>query len=356
MQDIPIQDLTRAGQPNESLGERLARVREARGLTVREAAMRLAIDPAVLEALEAERFQELGAPIYVRGYLVRYARLLELPEQPLVEAYRNRAPAEPPPLKPTANVTVPGVGRRWGARWLGYLLLLAGVAWVGWLGLQEVSLRQEAFTDDQPGGSSGLALPRPQNNGGSPPAGLPLPTAETLRQSPTTESDKPPAESATTAAQPSPARPAVPSTPDAPLEAPQVETLEASIEEGFPVEPVPAETPEKLPVEAPAEAPPAEAAPSGGETPEVPAGEARLVMSFSADCWVDVKDAENNRLAYGIMKANTVHTLTGPAPFSLVLGNAQAVSLTINGQPIASDRYVPSQGTVARVVLEAPTG
>lgn len=58
------------------IGSRLRSARERGGLTIERAAQKLHLDPAVLQALEAEDFGSLGAPIYVKGYLGRYADLV----------------------------------------------------------------------------------------------------------------------------------------------------------------------------------------------------------------------------------------------------------------------------------------
>ena len=56
-----------------SIGERLRAGRERAGLSVAAAAEKLHLDNKVIEALEADRFAELGASVYVRGHLRRYA-------------------------------------------------------------------------------------------------------------------------------------------------------------------------------------------------------------------------------------------------------------------------------------------
>lgn len=63
------------------IGARLRSARERSGLTVEQAAQKLHVAPAILESLEAEDFGPLGAPIYVKSYLGRYAELVgESPE------------------------------------------------------------------------------------------------------------------------------------------------------------------------------------------------------------------------------------------------------------------------------------
>ena len=78
------------------LGERLRRAREAKGLSLKEAAERLALKASVLEALEACRFEALPEPPLARGYLRRYALLLGLDPEPLLALYPRQAPPPPP--------------------------------------------------------------------------------------------------------------------------------------------------------------------------------------------------------------------------------------------------------------------
>jgi cytoskeleton protein RodZ len=82
------------------LGERLRSARKARALSVEQAAAILRLEDTVLLALEDERFETLGAPVFVRGHLRAYARLLGLAEEQVLSAYRAADPAadRPPAL------------------------------------------------------------------------------------------------------------------------------------------------------------------------------------------------------------------------------------------------------------------
>jgi cytoskeleton protein RodZ len=68
------------GESRCGIGTRLRAAREARGLTILQAAEKLHVDARILEALEAEDFASLGAAVYARGHLRRYAELVG--EQP----------------------------------------------------------------------------------------------------------------------------------------------------------------------------------------------------------------------------------------------------------------------------------
>ncbi len=68
------------------IGETLRSTREHRGLTMEQVARDTRISLRFLEALEAENFEELPAPVYVRGFLRSYANYLKIDPQPLLDS------------------------------------------------------------------------------------------------------------------------------------------------------------------------------------------------------------------------------------------------------------------------------
>lgn len=62
----------------EFTGALLRTLREARGIDLRDVAQRTKINISHLRAIEAERWDELPAPVYLRGFLVEFARQLRL--------------------------------------------------------------------------------------------------------------------------------------------------------------------------------------------------------------------------------------------------------------------------------------
>ncbi|MEZ5565367.1 MAG: helix-turn-helix domain-containing protein [Gammaproteobacteria bacterium] len=89
------------------LGERLRSARKARALTLEQAAFTLKMDISILRALEDERFDALGAPVFVRGHLKAYARILGLSEEAVLEAYRAADPGSAIPPKVTREIEKP---------------------------------------------------------------------------------------------------------------------------------------------------------------------------------------------------------------------------------------------------------
>src|SRR5579863_9939751 len=80
------------------IGARLRAARERRGLTTLQAAEKLHVDARVLESLEADNFAPLGADVYVRGHLRRYAELVGESPHELQDLYARSAPAVQPDL------------------------------------------------------------------------------------------------------------------------------------------------------------------------------------------------------------------------------------------------------------------
>jgi cytoskeleton protein RodZ len=83
---------------SEGIGARLRSARERSRLTILQAAERLHLDPDVLEALEAENFAALGAPVYVKGHLRHYAELVGEPVEALFDLYSQGTRVPQPDL------------------------------------------------------------------------------------------------------------------------------------------------------------------------------------------------------------------------------------------------------------------
>ncbi len=66
-------------------GEFLRAAREEAGLSLSEVGSRLKMPMKVLHALEGEQWQQIGAPVFVRGQLRSYARLLKVDIEPYIQ-------------------------------------------------------------------------------------------------------------------------------------------------------------------------------------------------------------------------------------------------------------------------------
>ena len=252
-----------------TIGERLRAGRERSGLSVAAAAEKLHLDPKVIEALESDRFAELGASVYVRGHLRRYADFVGEAGLEMVNAYSAREASPPPP-----DLTqIPHAEHRSDPRrlisplvGLGCALVLALAIWWVLAGSRPVV--------------SSSATPQDTVAANSQPATAAAPA---VRASPL------PVANATSALAPAAA---------------QNSTATAAVAAAVP--------------------PPAEE--------RMPARQTKLRLELTSESWVEVYDSRGARLFYDVASAGSVQSIEGRPPLRVVLGNAAAVSVQVDGQ------------------------
>ena len=78
-------------------------------------------------------------------------------------------------------------------------------------------------------------------------------------------------------------------------------------------------------------------------------GLTNLTMSFKGDCWIQVKDANGKTVTTGIKKPGELVDVNGKAPFKIILGAPEKVSMTFASEPVDLSGY--TSGKVARFTL-----
>lgn len=114
-------------------GERLAQARRDHDITVLEIAKELHLDEKTVRALEENRFEELGALVFVKGHMRKYAEFVGVPiDDVFADYYKLNPPDGVPPIvvglprKISREISL----RPWIIR-IVIILLLTGIAW--WL-------------------------------------------------------------------------------------------------------------------------------------------------------------------------------------------------------------------------------
>ena len=74
-----------------------------------------------------------------------------------------------------------------------------------------------------------------------------------------------------------------------------------------------------------------------------------LKLTFSDDCWIQVKDSSGKTLSTGVKKAGQTLELSGNLPYSVILGAPENVSMTLASEPVDLSGY--TSGKVARFNL-----
>lgn len=71
-----------------TIGQKLKSAREAKGVSVSEAAASTKILSKFIEAMEDDNFEKLSAPVYVKSFVRLYAKYLNLDPLPLIEGLK----------------------------------------------------------------------------------------------------------------------------------------------------------------------------------------------------------------------------------------------------------------------------
>jgi hypothetical protein len=102
-----------------TIGPQLKEARERRGMTAVEAARRLHMRAMFVEALEREHWGVIGEPVYIRGFLRNYARMVGLNGQALVDAFNDSEPVAAAPHQPALSYEFAAASRtRFRYPWL----------------------------------------------------------------------------------------------------------------------------------------------------------------------------------------------------------------------------------------------
>ena len=116
--------------PMPALGEEFRSAREARGLTLSDVSEQIHIRSAYLNAIENEDWAQIGAPVYVRGFLRTYARFLGIDGESAVQRFSEMVP----PDRAAAVVTTADDDGTGPSVWaiLGILVAVLLVAFAGY--------------------------------------------------------------------------------------------------------------------------------------------------------------------------------------------------------------------------------
>jgi cytoskeleton protein RodZ len=303
-----------------TIGQRLLAARELAGVSPTVAAERLHLDPKVIEALEADRFDELGAPVYVRGHLRRYAEFLGEPADALVAEYQaSRSAGSAPDLTRIPKAESPSAPKNFlGPAIAAGVAVALGIA--AWFVLQ----RSQPQADPVAAAPEVVAEPDLSAVETPPPVDPAVVGAPSVAPAPATVT--PAAPSVAPAGEAAAQGPA--STP------PTVASNAADAPATAPTTATPAQTTPTLAAATAAPAPAQTRAPAD-EPPARVEREMQLRLSFPADSWVEVYDARGRRLFYDVAASGSVQSFSGRGPLRVVLGNAAGVGVEVNGQGTA---------------------
>ncbi|MCX4032519.1 RodZ domain-containing protein [Aeromonas caviae] len=295
-----FQDDSQAAGP----GQLLRNAREQLGWTREQVASRIHLRLTLIAAIEADTYDKHTSHTFIRGYLRAYAKLVGIPEETILAAYEKLG------LTPPDNIDMQSFSRRSRQQandsrlkvvtWLVILVLIGlSVAW--WW---QSTARRSA-------GDDALAATEMSATVNTPEANV-APAVEV-------------------------AEPVLPAASDAVSTQVVVSGATATL----PV--VATDASAAVPTDV------SGAVSTAESTTTEPAKAPQLKMSFTADCWLDVKDTNGKTLFSGLKKANDELVLEGPEPLRFIIGAPMAVNLEYQGKSFDMSRY--NNGRTARFSL-----
>lgn len=289
-----------AGAPAQGLV--LAAARRAQGLEIADVARQLKLSTGQIEALESGSFDRLPGPVFVRGFVRNYARLLKLDPDEVWGSMESAIPVHSPrgTLPPSQDIPLPSAQsrRNWPRYAAAVLLLLVALA------AYELYLDDGAAVEQPPLQAVAVPASAPSATSVAPIQVVPSAPAEAGAVLPTEVAAIPEAERQTDAAG------------------------VAATNAAAPVEPAASDNPDR----------------------SAAAGEHELRLVFDKESWVEIRDRSGRAILSQINKPGTEQRISGLPPFSLVIGNANGVKLIHNDNPVDLARH--TKVDVARFTLK----
>ena len=282
-------------------GERLAAARRELGVSLREIAKELHLDEPKVRALEENRFEVLGAPVFAKGHLRKYAELMRVPIDDVIADYYllNRSVGAPPVVGPPRE----GRGEISIGQWVAGIFVILMLAVAAWWWIEREQIADPVIME---------------------PATLaPIESERTVDATQQLANN------------------------DSPIGASDA-----------------AELPEQLEISSEAVDPRATMVGALSE-PEadlkmadvvrdgeigIADGSVELTLSFSGACWAEVTDATGRRLLFSLVTDGRSVTVRGIEPLRVLLGHSANVSIQVNG----FDYSIPAasrRGNTARLTI-----
>lgn len=308
------------------------------GLELEWVAGQLHVKPRIVEALEADDFAQLPSPVFYRGYLRNYAKLVGEPEEEILREYRRATGGQSQSTTPRkvafesgADIAATdlrmkfvtwsiigatlGLSLFWGYSQIDWGKVQFPTGWTqrieSWLNPEQPAITQpqaaadgeEAVKPDPAQGASVAEINPAPGGVTQPPADGPLPAEE-----PVASVEKKSEPLKPTAAVPTPASHVTPAQPAQVAQPPSV------------AQPVAAGDPGK-----------------------------EIVLEMQGTSWIDIKDAGGSYRLFGERKAGERHVLGGKPPYQVVIGNVSVVTLKVHGKPY--DFSTVKKGGMARITV-----
>lgn len=334
-------------QPILSPGQRLKSARESRHIEINDIARWLKLDAKLIKALEDDDDDRLPEPVFTAGYIRSYAKLVELAPDSLVKDFmKTHTPPEPEvviteetvpdrlvkvaealPKRFSDAINSNNLNVKWAAA---ITAVIAVVGITSWFSLSHLNSDEQLVSSD--GGSSVIASS--ENISTTIESNIVVQSGDAVEAS-TPAKD--------IVAEQKPAQASRPSSAST-----DIETKTAAVE---------SEAPKRITV--PLQLKKRERSESGAivgiaeeSLMEMQKLRANISLHFTADSWVDIRDATGKPLIRSLGVAGVTKEVEGVAPFQVLLGYGPGVQITYNGEPYDFQKFQGRQ-EVARFTIDA---
>ncbi|RUO80310.1 DUF4115 domain-containing protein [Idiomarina tyrosinivorans] len=342
-------------------GELLTKAREAKKLSQQDVADRLRLRRKLVELIEDDDYRDFASATFVKGYLRAYAKLLEIDDREVFEAYGNLGYEEP------QTINMQSFSRRKNRErsesrlmmiTYAILVVVIGAAITWWWQEPDLSLQQLSDRMEQ------SLSPEQDSETAAQDEGIPLTervdtpsdSATAQQAQPLLESEVSADDASTALTRNDPAQPEDTGAQQQGAEQPPADVTNDNVEQTTDTnnstaaeqnnEAVKQEDSDSAPVttEPTASDATAEQTASQQQSPAAP-----LVLTFKGDCWVKIEDATGEVVAVGVKPMGYEMPVQGKAPFTLTLGAPEVVDITFNEQSVDMSQF--RVGRVARFTL-----
>jgi cytoskeleton protein RodZ len=307
-------------------GAVLAAERERQNLSRADIAQRLRMSVSQVEALELGDYTRLPRGTFLRGFVRNYARVVGLDPDTVLRALSEDAPnhSRPGIVVASQNIRFDPIGQRLsnpyvkaaGLATVAVVIAFAVMYW--WLFVRPAlpanaaarkSVVAEAMKPPAPRAETPVAEPpRVETRLNDAPAAVePIARAEPPKPEPV---------------KPEPSKAAAKAAPPAPAPVPAPSVVQASASAAQPLD----------------------------AAAVLAAGGSVIRLKFKGSSWVEIKDGRGKMLLSRVNASGSEAEVVGKGPFSVIVGNAPEVSMTLNDRPFDLEPH--TRVAVARFTID----
>lgn len=309
-------------QTSITVGQLLSRARERMGLTQETVAERLCLKVSTVKEIEQDIHPAGVEPTFLRGYIRLYARMVGIPENDITPFLKSDVPAQSPNVSPMQSYSL-GKKRKKREGWLmklTWLIVIILIAMVGIWWWQEHNAQQKDLLTMA---NQNEALIQQDNH--SEPVNniavdMPLSTDNSAVQTD-------------------------PVVDPAPVLA-DTQTVTNTDAEGVKTIPLP-NAPQTVPSVDRAQA-------DANQTTDMSVATSNgLMLSFSGQCWLEIRDANNKVLFSGMKNSGDKLELDGAQPYRLNIGAPANVTVQFQGKNVDLSRFIKAKRSAKFKLPEA---